>query len=133
MYAMQPVPTPCPPDLIPDVSEEGTYYAASDRQHGSAPCSSPSSCQAQLWTVKADTLTAGPDHTVDDRVTEKIRAAVAHLVQEREIRPNSHVSPGYCALFDIHTEPRARELAAALHAALYGDLVPLSRAVPAVF
>ncbi|MFM9592847.1 hypothetical protein ACKI1O_26085 [Streptomyces scabiei] len=28
--------------------------------------------------------------------------------------------------------PRARELAAALHAALYGDLGPLTRAVPAV-
>ncbi|MFH9245748.1 hypothetical protein ACH4NT_19975 [Streptomyces lydicus] len=133
MYAMQPVPTPCPPDLVPDVSEEGTYYAAYRQAKRQRAVFIAIECQAQLWTVKADTLTAGPDHTVDDRVTEKIRAAVAHLVQEREIRPNSHVSPGYCALFDIHTEPRVRELAAALHAALYEDLVPLSRAVPAVF
>jgi hypothetical protein len=30
----------------------------------------------------------------------------------------------------VRNEERARELAAALHAALYGDLEPLARAVP---
>ncbi|WP_318275327.1 hypothetical protein [Streptomyces pharetrae] len=33
-------------------------------------------------------------------------------------------------LYDIDGEQRARELAAALRAALYADLAPLARAVP---
>jgi hypothetical protein len=33
-------------------------------------------------------------------------------------------------LHDVPSEERARELAAAFHAALYGDLQPLARAVP---
>ncbi|MFB8000389.1 hypothetical protein ACFC4G_47535 [Streptomyces sp. NPDC056002] len=59
-----------------------------------------------------------------------VREAVIRLIHSGEIRPDSSAGPVYFALYDVDGEVRARELAAALHAALYGDLNPLSRAVP---
>ncbi|GLW47613.1 hypothetical protein Stsp02_32750 [Streptomyces sp. NBRC 14336] len=61
---------------------------------------------------------------------DAIRAAVIRLIRSREIRSDSSAGPVYFVLYDVESEPRARELAAALHAALYGDLEPLARAVP---
>lgn len=87
-------------------------------------------CQAQLWTIKADTLTADSSFSLDDHIGEGIRRVVAELVRSREIRPDSLAGPVYYAWYDLHFEPRSRELAAGLHAALYGDLGPLTRAVP---
>ncbi|WP_251058733.1 MULTISPECIES: hypothetical protein [unclassified Streptomyces] len=76
----------------------------------------------------ADTLTVAP-HVVDDAVYDAVRAAVIHLIRTRENRPDSSAGPVYFVLYDVEGEQRARELAAALHAALYGDLEPLTRAV----
>ena len=66
--------------------------------------------EGQHWTVKADTLTAGPGRGVTDAVNDAIRTAILRLVDAREV--------------DF------AKLAAALHAALHEDLEPLSRAVP---
>ncbi|MFE5940552.1 hypothetical protein ACFQ69_34960 [Streptomyces sp. NPDC056470] len=81
------------------------------------------------WRIKADTLTA-PEHTIPPGVNDAVRDAVIRLVRAREIRPDSYAGPVYFVLHDVGSELRARELAAALHAALYGDLGPLTRAVP---
>ncbi|MFF5546692.1 hypothetical protein [Streptomyces olivaceoviridis] len=85
-------------------------------------------CQAQRWTVKADALTA-PQHHIDTAVYDAIRNAAIHLIRSREIRPDSSCGPVYFVLYDLECEDRARELAAAPHAALYGDLGPLTQAV----
>ncbi|MFJ8613585.1 hypothetical protein ACIRH0_41395 [Streptomyces sp. NPDC093675] len=85
--------------------------------------------QSYGWTVKADELTA-PERTVDLAIYEAVRTAVIQLIRSREIRPDSYVGPVYFALNGVDNQYRARELAAALHAALYGDLGPLSDAVP---
>ncbi|GAA1286490.1 MULTISPECIES: hypothetical protein [Streptomyces] len=82
-----------------------------------------------LWTVKADTLTA-PQHTITTTAHHAVRAAVALLIRTRQIRPDSTAGPVHFVLHDVDSEGRARELAAALHAALHGDLQPLTRAVP---
>ncbi|MCF1512548.1 hypothetical protein [Streptomyces glomeratus] len=129
MLIMQPLPTPCPADLIPEVTsmdvcnaahraakEQGAVWVAIERQ-------------AEKWTVKADALTA-PQHSIDTTVHDAIRAAVVRLIHSREIRPDSSCGPVYFVLYDLASEHRARELAAALHAALYGDLGPLTQAVP---
>ncbi|MGW7824676.1 hypothetical protein ACWGLF_42975 [Streptomyces puniciscabiei] len=52
------------------------------------------------------------------------------MIRAGEIRPDSSAGPVYFGLYDVATEQRARELAAALHAALYGNLAPLARAMP---
>jgi hypothetical protein len=124
------LPTPCPADLVPEATGLDANTAVYQQAKRQRAVFVAVECQAQRWTVKVDTLTAGPSYDVDDTVIETLRAAVAHLVRSHEIRPDSHASSGYIALYDIGTESRARELAAALHAALYGDLTLLSRAVP---
>ncbi|MFE9674431.1 hypothetical protein ACFYO5_09945 [Streptomyces sp. NPDC006259] len=88
--------------------------------------------QGQRWTVKADTLTAGPGHVVDAGVGDAARSAIDRLVQDGEVRSDAYAGPVYFVLHGVRDEARARDLAAALHAALYGDLEPLARAVPAV-
>ncbi|MET7931919.1 hypothetical protein ABZT43_50900 [Streptomyces sp. NPDC005349] len=127
---MEPLPTPCPADRIPDATgldtfeavgkaakEQRVVFIAVEKQAGS------------LRTVKADALTA-PQHTIDSAVHDAVRAAVARLICDGEIRPDSFAGPVEFVLHDVGSEGRARELAAALHAALYGDLEPLTRAVP---
>ncbi|WP_211363011.1 hypothetical protein [Streptomyces phaeoluteigriseus] len=84
--------------------------------------------QGQRWTVKADTLTAGPGHTVDARVGDAARDAVRRLVLDGEVRSDAYVGPVYFVLHGVQSEARAREIAAALHATLYGDPEPLTRA-----
>lgn len=78
--------------------------------------------------MKADAITA-PQHVVDDSVYDAVRTAVIRLIRAREIRSDSSAGPVYFVLYDVATERRARELAAALHVALYGRLGPLAGAV----
>ncbi|WP_432164678.1 hypothetical protein [Streptomyces sp. bgisy031] len=126
------MPIPCLADRIPDVTgldalaagcraakEQGAVFIAVEQVGGPGP----------RWTAKADALTA-PQHTIDPAVYNAVREAVIRLIHSHEIRPDSSAGPVYFGLHDVDNEPRARELAAALHAALYGDLDPLTRAVP---
>ncbi|MFF4260401.1 hypothetical protein ACFY1L_55715 [Streptomyces sp. NPDC001663] len=82
------------------------------------------------WTVKADTLTAGPTHSLEDTVNDAVRAAIVRIVHTREVGADAYAGPIYFMMHNVSSEERARELAAALHAALHGDLEPLHRAVP---
>ncbi|MEU1466158.1 hypothetical protein ABZ467_37165 [Streptomyces sp. NPDC005727] len=77
------------------------------------------------WTVKADALTA-PQHDIDATVYDAVRTAVIHLIRSREIRPDSSAGPVYFVLYDVESEHRGCELAAALHA----HLEPLARVMP---
>jgi hypothetical protein len=47
------------------------------------------------------------------------------MVQSREVGSDAYTGPIYFIMHSVSGEERARELAAALHAALYGDLEPL--------
>ncbi|MFI0990743.1 hypothetical protein [Streptomyces exfoliatus] len=75
--------------------------------------------------MKADALTA-PRHTLDTTVHDVVREAVGHLIDSRQIRPDSFADPVYVVLDDVDGELRTRELAAAF----CGGLEPLARAVP---
>ncbi|WP_369275813.1 hypothetical protein AB5J55_42960 [Streptomyces sp. R11] len=101
------LPTPCPADLVPEATGLDAYTAVYQQAKRQGAVFVAVECQAQFWTVKVDTLTAGPSYVVDETVMEALRAAVAHLVRSREIRPDSHESVGYVALFDIGSESRA--------------------------
>ncbi|GAA0906272.1 MULTISPECIES: hypothetical protein [Streptomyces violaceusniger group] len=63
-----------------------------------------------------------------DVVNDAGRAAITRLVQNREVDLDAYTGPVYFVMHGVRSEDRARELAAALHAALYGDLGPLNRA-----
>ncbi|MFD7958963.1 hypothetical protein ACFV4X_36495 [Streptomyces ardesiacus] len=124
-------PTACPADRIPDA----TGVTAFNRAYGEArDAGAVFVCVArsgQHWTVKTDTSTAAPGHIVSAPAAVAVSEAIDRLRDRREVRlvPRP-AGPGYTVLYDIAGEERARQLAAALHAALHGDLNPLARAVP---
>ncbi|WP_053847382.1 hypothetical protein [Streptomyces sp. NRRL B-24085] len=128
---MQLLPIPCPAHVIPDATGTDAFhdvYRTAMAQQ--AVFVAIESEQRQRWTVKVDTLTAGSGHAVDDAVNDAVRAAITRLVQKREVDLDAYTGPIYFMMHGVRREDRARELAAALHAALYGDLGPLTRAVP---
>lgn len=127
---MEPLPIPCPADLVPDATGADAFNAAYRQAKQQRAVFVAVERQGPRWTSKADVLTADPHHAVQGSVYDAIRAAVIRLVRTRQIRSDSSAGPVYFVLYDIDSEARARELAAALHAALYGDLEPLARAVP---
>ncbi|WP_033355355.1 hypothetical protein [Kitasatospora aureofaciens] len=128
---MQPLPVPCPAHLIPNATGTNAFHDVyRNAMAHNAVFVAIESEKRQQWTVKADTLTAGSGHTVADAVNDAIRAAILRLVDDHEIDYAPYPGPVYFMMHGVHSEERARELAAALHAALYGDLEPLSRAVP---
>ncbi|MER6029829.1 hypothetical protein [Streptomyces sp. NPDC001851] len=63
-------------------------------------------------------------------MNEAIRDAITSLVQKRNVDLGACAGPIYFMMYGVRSEDRARELAAAVHAALYADLGPLTRAVP---
>ena len=127
---MESLPVPCPAHLIPVASGTGAFHKAYRRAmaHGAVFVAIES--EGPRWTVKADTLTASSEHVVDDTVNDAIQAAIVRLVQNHEVGADAYTGPIYFMMHDVSSEERARELAAALHAALHGDLEPLERAVP---
>ncbi|WP_030557114.1 hypothetical protein [Streptomyces exfoliatus] len=78
--------------------------------------------------MKVDALTA-PQHPLDTTLHEAVREAVGHLIDSRQIRPDAFADPVYVGLLRRRRRGASRELAAALHAAFYGDREPLARAV----
>lgn len=130
MLPMLTLPIPCPADRIPNATGLDAFNAAYKAAKTVRAVYVGIERRGQRWTVKADALTAAPQHTVDDTAHDAIRAAALRLARRGEIRPNSGPGPGHYTLYGVPSEERARELAAALHAALYGDLQPLLSAVP---
>ncbi|RFC71046.1 hypothetical protein [Streptomyces sp. AcE210] len=126
---MEPLPTPCPADRIPDATGMEAFEAACQAAKDQRVVFIAVEHQGPRWMVKADALTA-PQHTIDSAVYNAVREAVIRIIRSKEIRPDSSAGPVCFDLHDVDSEVRARELAAALHAALYGDLEPLTRAVP---
>lgn len=128
---VQPLPIPCPAHLVPDATGTNAFHEAYRNAMAHHAVFVAIECEAERWTVKADTLTAGSGHTVADAVNAAIRGAMLRLVDNREADFGAYTGPVYFMMHGVRNEERARELAAALHAALYGDLEALARAVPA--
>ncbi|MFE6684906.1 hypothetical protein ACFVFQ_00360 [Streptomyces sp. NPDC057743] len=126
---MQPLPVPCPAHLIPDASGTRAFHAAYRQAMTDRAVFVAIESDGPRWTVKADTLTAGPEYSLDDAANDAIRAAIDRLVRNREVGLDAYAGPVYFMMHSVTSENRARELAAALHAALHGDLEPLNRAV----
>ncbi|MEU6776600.1 hypothetical protein [Streptomyces sp. NPDC046759] len=128
---MQPLPVPCPAHLVPDGTGTDAFHDVyRNAMAHNAVFVAIESEKRQRWTVKADTLTAGSGHMVADTVNEAVRDAITRLVHSHEVDLDAYTGPVYFMMHGVRSEERARELAAALHAALYGNLEPLDRAVP---
>ncbi|WP_226652649.1 hypothetical protein, partial [Streptomyces hydrogenans] len=86
---MEPLPTPCPAHLVPDATGAGGFDAAYHQAKVQRAVFIAIESQGPWWSVKADTLTAGPGHTVDDAVSEAARDAVMRLVAANEVRADA--------------------------------------------
>ncbi|MEU4729543.1 hypothetical protein, partial [Streptomyces sp. NPDC023588] len=86
---MQPLPAPCPADLIPDATAVDVFNTANRQAKQQNAVFIAVEQQGRRWTVKADALTAGPDHSVHDSVYDAIRTVVIRLIRNREIRSDS--------------------------------------------
>ncbi|MFC4516426.1 hypothetical protein [Streptomyces ehimensis] len=128
---MQALPVPCPAHLIPDATGTDAFHDVyrNAMAHNAVFVASEFEARRR-WIVKADTLTAGANHVVADTVNEAVRDAIARLIHSREVDLDAYTGPVYFMMHGVRSEVRARELAAALHAALYGDLDPLAHAIP---
>ncbi|MFI5867103.1 hypothetical protein [Streptomyces sp. NPDC051546] len=125
-------PTACPAARIPDATGVRAFnlaYGAAREAGEVFVCIARAGVR---WMVKTDTNTAAPGHLVSARAGAAVREATDRLRDRREARlPPRPTVPEHAVLYDITGEARARQIAAALYAALHGDLEPLARAVPA--
>lgn len=127
---IHPLPVPCPAHLIPHASGTDAFHQTVRQAMADGALFVAIESHGPRWTVKADTLTAAPGHVVDDTVNDAIRAAINRLVHHHKVGVDAYSGPVYFMMHNVSGQERARELAAALHAALHGDLEPLNRAIP---
>ncbi|MFF9403323.1 hypothetical protein [Streptomyces sp. NPDC014744] len=111
---MQPLPVPCPAHLIPDASATSAFHTAYRQAMAHRAVFVAIESDGPRWTVKADTLTAGPEYSLDDAVNDAVRAAIDRLVRNREVGLDAYPGPVYFMMHSVTSEDRARELAAAL-------------------
>lgn len=107
---VQPLPVPCPAYLIPDATGTDAFHDAYRiaMAHNAVFVAIESERRLR-WTVKADTLTAGPGHTVTDAVNEAVRDAIARLVHSREADLDVYTGPLHDAWRGKRrTRPRTR-------------------------
>ncbi|MFD7206477.1 hypothetical protein [Streptomyces sp. NPDC059893] len=124
---MEPLPTPCPADRVPDATGLDALRDACKAAKDQRVAFIAVERQGPRWMVQADTLTA-PQHIIDPSGYDAVRGRHPPHPRTRD-PPRLLAGPVCFVLYDVDGEGRARELAAALHAALYGDLEPLARAV----
>ncbi|WP_327327068.1 hypothetical protein OG735_34620 [Streptomyces sp. NBC_01210] len=93
---------------------------------GSAAPPGAGSSLPAAWSAATRTPLSPSRGYFVDSTYDAIRAVVFRLIRSRQIRADSSVGPVYFVLYNVESEQRTRDLAAAL----YGDLDPLTRAVP---
>ncbi|EDX21335.1 hypothetical protein SSAG_01126 [Streptomyces sp. Mg1] len=125
MPFMELLPIPCPPELVPDVTGEQASAVAYAAARAASTTFVGIERGAGGWTVKMD---RHPVHIVDHGAAVAVGHAVRRLVAAGEA-DRAAAGPDGLVVHGVADEERARELAAAFHAALYGDLAPLARAV----
>jgi hypothetical protein len=80
MRLMQPLPAPCPADLIPDITGLEAFNAAHKAARQQRAVFIAIERLGPHRTVKADALTA-PQHAIDATVYDAVRTAVTHLIR----------------------------------------------------
>jgi hypothetical protein len=119
--------TPLPPSLIPDCTNPEAHRAAYRSAKTNDAIFVCVARQGQRWKVELDAMaSSGP--TIPDEAVTVLRSAAEALVLT-DVVTQANIAPDYISMWSIETEQRAREIAAAFHAALHG-LRLLYTAVP---
>ncbi|MCQ4042998.1 hypothetical protein ACFOSC_13825 [Streptantibioticus rubrisoli] len=119
--------TPLPAALIPDCTKPEAHHAAYRSAKANDAIFVCIARQGQRWKVELDAMaSSGP--TIPDQAVTVLQSAVEALVSAGTAT-QANIGPDYISMWAIENEERAREIAAAFHAALLG-LQQLYTAVP---
>ncbi|MFJ9574080.1 hypothetical protein [Streptomyces bacillaris] len=124
--------TPIPAALIPDCTSEEAHRAAYKRAKAEKSIFVCITRQGAHWNVVLDVLSRP---LVTGEAAKVLRSVVEELVATGAAAGGANFSTEYVSIHQIESEGRAREIAAAFHAALYGlqqlqVAVPISRQSP---
>ncbi|MET8780196.1 hypothetical protein [Streptomyces sp. NPDC004589] len=124
------MPTPGPPPtaaLIPGCTNSEAHHAAYRSAKTDDVIFVCIARQGRHWKVQLDAMTSsGP--TIPDQAVTVLQSAAEALVLAGTVT-QANIAPDYISMWAIEKEARAREIAAAFHAALHG-LGQLYIAVP---
>ncbi|MFD5590400.1 hypothetical protein [Streptomyces griseorubiginosus] len=110
--------TPLPAALIPDCTKSEAHHAAYRRAKTHDEIFVCIARQGQRWMVELDAMScSGP--TIPDEALTVLQSAAEALVLADTVT-QANISPDYISMRAIESEQRAREIAAAFHAALHG-------------
>ncbi|MGA5604845.1 hypothetical protein [Streptomyces sp. EMB24] len=110
--------TPLPAALIPDCTKPEAHHAAYKSAKANDAIFVGIARQGRRWMVELDAMScSGP--TIPDEAVTVLQSAVEALVLADTVAEAS-IAPDYISMRAIESEQRAREIAAAFHAALHG-------------
>ncbi|MEW2571733.1 hypothetical protein [Streptomyces sp. NPDC047070] len=110
--------TPLPDALIPDCTEPEAHRAAYKRAKTNDAIFVCIARQGRRWKVELDAMSCnGP--TIPDEALTILRSAAEALVLADTVT-QANIAADYISMWSIESEQRAREIAAAFHAALHG-------------
>ncbi|MFJ6664008.1 hypothetical protein [Streptomyces sp. NPDC091383] len=109
---------PLPAALIPDCTEPEAHHTAYRSAKINDAIFVCIARQGRRWKVELDAMSSsGP--TIPDEAVAVLRSAAEALVLTDTVT-QANISPDYISMWAIESEQRAREIAAAFHAALQG-------------
>ncbi|WP_406123277.1 hypothetical protein [Streptomyces sp. NBC_00989] len=110
--------TPLSAALIPDCTEPEAHRAAYKRAKTDDVIFVCIARQGPRWKVQLDAMScSGP--TIPDEAVTVLRSAAEALVLADTVT-QANIAADYISMWAIESEQRAREIAAAFHAALHG-------------
>lgn len=110
--------TPLPAALIPDCTKPEAHHAAYRRAKTNDAIFVCIARHGRRWMVELDAMScSGP--TISDEALTVLQSAVEALVLADTVT-EANIAPDYISMRAIESEQRAREIAAAFHAALHG-------------
>lgn len=123
-----PIPAiPLAAALIPDCTEPQAHHAAYKSAKANDAIFVCITRQGRRWKVELDAM-ASRGASIPEEAATVLQSAAEALLQNGTLT-QANISPEYISMWAIESEERAREIAAAFHAALHG-LQQLYIAVP---
>lgn len=119
--------TPLPAALIPDCTKPEAHHAAYRSAKTNDAIFVCIARQGPRWMVELDAFaSSGP--TIPEQAVAVLQSAVEALISDGTVT-QANIAPDYISMRAIESEQKAREIAAAFHAAMHG-LRQLYVAVP---
>ncbi|MFD8332041.1 hypothetical protein ACFV42_05165 [Streptomyces solisilvae] len=122
--------TPLPAALIPDCTKPEAHHTAYRSAKTNDAIFVCIARQGSRWKVELDAFSSsGP--TIPDQAVAVLESAAEALVSAGTVT-QANIAPDYISIWAIESEQKAREIAAAFHAAMHGlrqlyIAVPVSR------